>query len=279
MITQTYEKPKVQAQAYDIYSPHVEINRPIAELNGLTVRKIANLIHNSLMLVEHREGIYYNTASRLYDKLTAGLTGRQKNILDRLLYYEYGSDDKEFKYRYVRLKQIRKFELVNTKEIKLGEDLAADIMSDIMFNVAKANANFARTMQTGDLRLEDIAAKYIGMEDELKEKGINLSDVLHEQINHIDHEYGKMYRGYISGFMDKYNDQKASAKEKLNGQDVGAAKTLEEYAAEYAHEVTFVDEQHQVVAKDELKGTQLFDISKGNDGHDFLGLTDVLNGA
>ncbi len=260
---------------HDIYNPRLGINKPIGYLQGLTVRKVANIIHNSLMLVENPEEINYNTTARLYRLLTQEFDGGQKTDL-RALINNYCEEDADFKKRMTELNRFqlsRKRDLFDkgvlrpNYEIKSADDFAANVMADIMFNTAKANATFdIVTKKSGNLNIESIVGSYIAMLPELTQKGINIDNALNSGLKDMDAQLG-MYKKQVAQFMDNYvglrkeHDRTAIklAIKDGNGEtriEEGAEKFIKQHQ-ENSKEV-FVDETHTVVGKDDMKGKSVF---------------------
>jgi len=195
---------------HDIYSSRLDINRPISSLQGLTVRKVANIIHNSLMLVENPEEINYNTAAKLYGLLTKEFTFEQKIKLDFLLNDVYASEDDKLAERMAELSRFKDKSTYATSAINTEEDLAADVMANLMYNAAKANATFDVTRKTGDAQLEQLADRYVGMRAELRMKGINFEEALAKHLNHMVVET-QVYKKYANEFMNKYTEKEKSS--------------------------------------------------------------------
>ena len=184
-----------------------ELNMPIESLNGVSIRKAANVIYNSLMLVEEPEGINYNITARLYRLFTQNLDSKQKGWLNWLLSKEYASKDAKLKRRLGRLKQLSKFRMLK-KGIETEADLAADIMANIMYNTARANTNYAKTLKEGSAHLYLLVDKYSAMQPELKEKSINLQTVLDRQLNTLDAAYGTIYKSKVEEFTREHTKKK-----------------------------------------------------------------------
>lgn len=180
-----------------------DLNKRIDDLDGLSVRKVANIIHNSLMLIENPEPVNYNTTSRLYRLLTEKFTFAQRQNLDSLLNNTYASEDEELK---KRLDGLTRYKWRATYSIDTEEDLAADVMANLMYNVAKANARFYVTRKTGDAHLEQLADKYYSMKPELEMKGINFEQALAKHFNHMVVET-HVYKKYANDFMNKYTEK------------------------------------------------------------------------
>jgi hypothetical protein len=266
----------------DIYNPKLGINKPISYLQGLTVRKVANIIHNSLMLVENPEEINYNTAARLYRLLTKEFTFEQRIKLDFLLRDVYASEDDELG---KRLTELSCFKRTSTDAINTEEDLAADVMANIMYNTAKANATFDVTRKSGSLNIESLVGSYFTMLPELTQKGINIDNALNSGLKGIDAQLG-MYNKQVTQFIGSYvelrkeHDRSAI---KLAIKDGNGETRIEEGADKFIRQhqedsrEVFVDENHEVVAKDDMKGKPVFNVAN-KDISQLLDELEVLNG-
>ena len=219
----------------DIYSPMSDLNRPIAHLNGLSLRKIANQIHNSLMLIEEPSATEYKTAARLYRLLTQDLSLKQRVRLEWLLDKEYSSEDTELAKRWQTAKGYALHHRIETED-----DLTADIMANIMYDVGKANANFYQTRKTGALDFEKLAGRYLMMEEGLKQRGVSLMNVIRSSFNSIAVKYWSPYGKYVTSFMEKYDALNGSFADpsvaKLNRAASGL--TVEEVLKQYAPQIT-----------------------------------------
>jgi hypothetical protein len=189
-----------------------DINKPINELNGLSVRKVANIIHNSLTLVEEPEELNYNTSARLYKLLTKNFTLEQKMKLGSLL-NTYALEDKAVRIRLVALSShMRKRQ---DYAIESEDDLSADIMANIMYRAGCANATFDLTGKSANPHLEQLVDRYASKKQELEQRGISIDAVLSAQFNRLGVDYSigdrNVYRRYLEDFMEKYNDPKKNA--------------------------------------------------------------------
>jgi hypothetical protein len=189
------------------------INRPIRKLSGLSVRKMANIIHNSLMLVDNLQELNYNTTLRLYRLLTRGIDKNQRIELSSLL-NEYASDDEELRKRLVQLSKYsreRSYELNGNPSypINTEEDLAADVMANVMYNAGRANAMFHVTLESKDPCLGKLAKRYSAMKSRLKRRGISFDNAFSTHLNHLASNYivgrHNMYGNYLENFMDNYH--------------------------------------------------------------------------
>ncbi len=185
-------------------------SRPIDKLNGLSIRRLANIIHNSLMLVENPESLNYNTAARLYKLFTNNLDVEQKLALKEVL-RGYCNEDAEFKKRLLevyRFQLNRRSELSSSGDYRINstDDIAADIFANIQYRAGISTASG----KSEDPKLEGLAGKYIKREPELRKKGITIDSV---QLNSLTASYAvggrskyanrNIYRNYVEDFMNK----------------------------------------------------------------------------
>ncbi|MBN2111698.1 hypothetical protein JW707_01230 [Candidatus Woesearchaeota archaeon] len=219
MICDTAETDEKTSE--NIYSPRAYINQPVESNKGLSIRRAANLIHNSLMLIEKPEDINYNAASRLYNMLTKDFTARQVIELNWLLRVKYASEDAELAKRLYRLSKFK-----NREGIETREDLAADIIASIMYDVAVASAG----KEEKSPELGKLAEKYVAMEngfDEEKRKKLNLDAVMHEEISNIVGVEMFGYKRHYNDFMDSYTAQKKETLKVISKDGNGDKKVTE----------------------------------------------------
>lgn len=198
----------------------VPIKGQITKLNGLSARKVANVIHNSLMLVENTEELNYNASARLYKLFTSRMDEDQKAELKGIL-SEYRNEDAEFKRRLegvTNFRHSRKKDLAGngTYKISTAEDLAADIFANVQYRAAISTASGKQE----DPDLEGLARGYLKMEPELKKRGMTIDSV---QLNHLTSDYSiggrNIYRSYMEDFMGKYNESvRSRAKMTIRGE-------------------------------------------------------------
>ncbi len=217
-MTETLTAAPIQKTGAAIYKEAV-LNRPISRLNGLSVRKIANIIHNSLTLVENPDSLNYNTSARLYRLLTKSLERDERMNLNALL-SEYASEDEDLRNKLIELNRFRRnraeeLSTYGRYQLNSADDVAADLMAKIAYRAGMANARFAETGKSESLRLEELAEKYAKKKDELKGRGINLDSVFSTQLNHLTVSYNvggrNIYRNHLEDFMSKYNELNKSS--------------------------------------------------------------------
>lgn len=126
----------------DIYT-NTALNTGIDRIGGMTVRRAANVIFNSVMLAENPDESTYKVGARVLKRFLSNISENEGKNLRGLLRY-YALDDTEFTKRYSGILMTSK----SNGKINTSEDLTTDIMANIMYEKAVANGRVRLNKQT-----------------------------------------------------------------------------------------------------------------------------------